>query len=77
MKQLYKMLYIFGKPILGHLCFKYLKLIFSTNYVLKPVFPNALFLKIYRIKGCEKNVHIFKIQITQLVLIIEKRYAYR
>ena len=76
MKQLYKMLFIFGKPILGHLCFKYLKMIFSTNYALKPVFPKTLILKIYEFKGCGKNVHIFKIQIARLVLIVEKCYAY-
>ena len=31
-KKLYKMLYIFEKLVTGHLCFKYLKMIFSTNY---------------------------------------------
>ena len=28
-KQLYKMLNIFGKPVMGHLCFKYLKWLFQ------------------------------------------------
>ena len=59
MKQLNKTHYIFGKPILGHLYFKYLKMIISTNYALKTGFPKALFLKIYGFKGCAKNVHIF------------------
>ena len=76
MKQLYKMLYIFGKPILGHLCFKYLKMIFSTNYALKTGFSKGLILKIYRIKGFGKNALIFKNQIARLVLIVEKCYAY-
>ena len=71
------MLYIFGKPILRHLCFKYLKMINSTNYDLKPVFLKALVLKICRINDCRKNVHILKIQIARLVLIVEKRHAYR
>ena len=32
-KHLYEMPYIFGKPVLGHLCIKYfLKMIFSTIY---------------------------------------------
>ena len=26
--------YIFRKPVMGHLCFKYLKMIISTNYAL-------------------------------------------
>ena len=43
----------------------------------KPVFPKTLFLKIYGFKDCGKNVHILKIQIARLVLIVEKRYAYR
>ena len=70
------MLYSFGKTLLGHLCFKYLKMIISTNYALKLVFPKALFLKIYRIIVVEKNARIFKIQIAWLVLIVEKCYAY-
>ena len=39
-KKLYKMLYRFGKPILGHSCFKYLKMIFLTNYAYKNGFSN-------------------------------------
>ena len=57
------MLYIFGKTVLGHLCFKYLKMIISSNYALKPVFP---ILKIYRIKGCGKNEHILKFKLRGL-----------
>ena len=71
------MLYIFGKPILGHLCFKYLKMIFSINHALKTGFSKGLIFEDLRISGCGKNVHIFKIQIARLVLIVEKRYAYR
>ena len=71
------MLYIFGKPILGHLCFKNLNIIFSTNYALKTGFSKGLIFEDLRISGCGKNVHIFKIQIARLVLIVEKRYAYR
>ena len=29
--------YIIGKPVLGHLCIKYLKMIILTKYALKPV----------------------------------------
>ena len=36
------MLYILGKAVLGHLCFKYLKIIFSTNYSLKTGFSKGL-----------------------------------
>ena len=36
------MLFIFGKPVMGHLCFKYLKMIISTNYVLKTGFSKGL-----------------------------------
>ena len=36
------MLYRFGKPVLGHLCFKYLKMIYSTNYDLKTGFSKGL-----------------------------------
>ena len=71
------MLYIFGKPILGHLCFKNLKIIFSTNYALKTGFSKGLIFEDLRISGCGKGVHIFKIQIERLVLIVEKRHAYR
>ncbi len=39
------MLYIFGKPTLGLLCFKYLKMIFSTNYALKISFSKDLIFK--------------------------------
>ena len=64
-KQLYKMLYIFGKPVLGHLCFKYLKMIISSIYASKNRFSKALFKKIYELKGCAKNAdmigsYIFK-----------------
>ena len=71
------MLYISGKPILGHLCFKYLNMTFSTNYALNTGFSKGLILKIYRFKDCGKNAHVFKIQIARLVLIVEKRYACR
>ena len=37
---------IFGKPVMKHLYFKYLKMIISTNYALKNGFSKALFLKI-------------------------------
>ena len=36
------MLYSFGKTVLGHLCFKYLKMIISTNCALKPFFSKGL-----------------------------------
>ncbi len=48
-KTLYKMLYIFGKPIPGHLCFKYFKMIFSTNYALKTGFYKDLIFEELRI----------------------------
>ena len=35
MKQLYKMLYIFGKPILGHLCFKYSVVMYNYRILFK------------------------------------------
>ena len=34
-KQLYEMLYIFGKPLLGHICIKYLKLFFLKHHIIK------------------------------------------
>ena len=70
------MFYIFGKPVLVHLCFKYLKMIILTNYVLQTGFCEGLIFEIYGFKGCAKNVHIFKIKIVRLVLIIERCYAY-
>ena len=33
--------YIFGKPVMGHLCFKYLEMILSTNYALKTGFSKG------------------------------------
>ena len=67
-KQLYKMTYIFGKSALDNLCFTYLKMIISTKYALKPVFPKALFQKIYGFKGCAKKHTVLKIQIARLSL---------
>ncbi len=61
------MLYIFRKPVLVHLCFKYLKMIISTCYALKTGFSKVLIFEYLWIKGCGKNVHIFKIRIAQLV----------
>ncbi len=65
------MLHIFGKPIVGHLCFKYSKMIILTNYALKTRFSKGLIyedLWIYRL--CKKCGH-FKIQIARLVVIVE------
>ena len=70
------MLYIFGKPVLGHLCLKYLAMIFSTNYASKTGFSKGLIFEDLRIYRLWKKAHIFKIQIARLVLIIEKLYAY-
>ncbi len=46
-KQLYKMLCMSGKPILGHLCFKYLKIINAKNYALKTGFSKGLILEVF------------------------------
>ena len=36
---------MFGKPVLGHLCLKYLKMIISINYALKTGFSKDLILE--------------------------------
>ena len=41
-KQLYKMLFIFEKHVMGHLCLKYFLKIISTNYALKTGFSKDL-----------------------------------
>ena len=71
------MLYIFGKPALVHIRFKYLKMIISTNYALKTSFSKDLIFDDLCFESCGKKVHIFKIQIAWIVSIVEMCYAYR
>ncbi len=49
--------FIFLKPVLGHQCFKYLKMIIPTNYALKTGFVFFCF-RSYNEK-CEKKVEKF------------------